>query len=119
MSLLHPYYIIAILYMLFFSYQEVFHGKVEKKWLWFLGIYLMIIAGLRDQVGPDYGSYRGIYVYSDTKDYISLIMKGLGMKGPQPIEVEWLYVLINKILLNVFNAPFYILTLVIAILAFI
>lgn len=117
MSLLHPYYIIAILYMLFFSYQEVFHGKVEKKWLWFLGIYLMIIAGLRDQVGPDYGSYRGIYVYSDTKDYISLIMKGLGMKGPQPIEVEWLYVFINKILLNVFDAPFYILTLVIAILA--
>ncbi|MFC3159691.1 transmembrane protein EpsG [Chryseobacterium arachidis] len=117
MHLLHPYYIIAIIYMLIFSYQEVFHGKVEKKSLWILGVYLMVIAGLRDQVGPDYGSYRGIYVYSDTKLYISIIMKALGMQGPQPMEVEWLYVFINKILLNIFNAPFYILTFVIAILA--
>ncbi len=117
MSLLHPYYIIAIIYMLFFSYQEVFHGKVDKKWLWILGAYLVIIAGLRNEVGPDYGSYRGIYVYSDTKEYISIFMKGLNMNPPQAVEVEWLYTLINKILLNVFNAPFYILTLVIALLA--
>ncbi|MCS3867103.1 transmembrane protein EpsG [Chryseobacterium ginsenosidimutans] len=117
MSLLHPYYIIAIIYMMIFSYQEVFNGKVEKKWLWALGVYLIIIAGLRDEVGPDYGSYRGIYVYSDTKEYITIIMKAFGMNGPQPMEVEWLYVFINKLLLNIFNAPFYILTFVIAILA--
>ena len=117
MNLLHPYYIIALIYMLFFSFQEVFGNKVDKRWLWGLGVYLIVIAGLRDNVGPDYGSYRGIYVYSDTKEYISIIMKALGMKGPQPMEVEWLYVFINKILLNIFNAPFYILTFVIAILA--
>jgi hypothetical protein len=117
MHLLHPYYIIAIIYMMIFSYQEVFQGKVDKKWLWILGGYFMIIAGLRDQVGPDYGSYRGIYIYSDTKDYVSIFLKALTLDGPQPVEVEWLYVLINKILINVFNAPFYILTFVIAILA--
>lgn len=114
MSLLHPYYIIAIIYMLIFSFQEVYVKKVEKKWLWFLAGYLIIIAGLRNEVGPDYGSYIGIYIYSDTKDYVSIFMKALSMEGPQPMELEWLFVLINKILINVFNAPFYMLTLVIA-----
>ncbi len=115
MSILHPYYLIAIIYMMIFSFQEVFSRRVDKRWLWFLGIYLMIIAGLRDQVGPDYGSYRGIYIYSGTKDYLSIFMKALNMEGPQPMELEWLFVLINKIMLNVFNAPFYMLTFVIAI----
>ena len=117
MSLLHPYYIIAIVYTLFFSVQEVFGNKVEKKWLWFLGIYLILIVGFRDGVGPDYGSYRGLYVYSDTKEYINIFRKALHIEGSENVEVEWLYALINKILLNVFNAPFYILTLVVAIFA--
>lgn len=117
MSLLHPYYIIAMLYMLFFSIQEVFGNKVEKKWFWFLGIYLMIIAGLRDDVGPDYGSYLGLYIYSDTKSYYSIFMKMLHLEGPEILDVEWLYTLINKVVLNIFDAPFYILTFIIAIFA--
>jgi transmembrane protein EpsG len=103
--------------MLFFSVQEVFGKKVDKKWFWFLGIYLIILVGFRDNVGPDYGSYKGLYIYSDTKSYYSIFMKMLHMQGPDQLEVEWLYTLINKILLNVFNAPFYVLTLVIAICA--
>ncbi|NML58615.1 EpsG family protein [Chryseobacterium cheonjiense] len=114
MSLLHPYYLIAIIYMLIFSIQEVFVKKVDKKWFWVLAVYLIIIAGLRDNVGPDYGSYKGIYIYSDTKDYISIIRKALHIEGSESVEIEWLYALINKILLNVFNAPFYIVTLIIA-----
>jgi len=114
MSLLHPYYIIAILYMLIFSFQEVYGKKAEKKWLWILGGYLIIIAGLRDQVGPDYGSYVGIYNYSDTKEYVSIFLKALYIEGSQPVELEWLFVLINKLILGIFNAPFYILSLVIA-----
>lgn len=117
MHLLHPYYIVALIMMLFFSYQEVFHGKVDKKMLWFLGVYLIIIAGLRDSVGPDYGSYRGIYIYSDTKEYVTFIFTALHLEPPQPMEVEWLFVLINKILLNIFDAPFYMLTLVVAAIA--
>ncbi|WP_292010134.1 EpsG family protein [Chryseobacterium sp.] len=103
--------------MLYFSFQEVYGNKVEKKWLWYLGIYLIIIAGLRDNVGPDFGSYRGIYIYSDTKDYVSIFLKALSLDGPQPMELEWLFVLINKVLINIFDAPFYMLTLVIAALA--
>ncbi|MCW3170190.1 EpsG family protein [Chryseobacterium sp. 09-1422] len=117
MSLLHPYFIIAITYMLFFSVQEVFGNKVDKKWFWFLGIYLIILAGLRNNVGPDYGSYKSLYLYSDTKEYINIFLKALHLEGSENVDLEWLYALINKVLLNVFNAPFYILTFVIAIFA--
>lgn len=117
MSLLHPYYLIAIVYMLFFSVQEVFGNKVEKKWFWFLGIYLVILAGLRENVGPDYGSYVMIYVYADTKEYFEILLKALHLQGGESVDLEWLFALINKVLLNVFNAPFYILTLIIALCA--
>jgi len=117
MSLLHPYYLIALVYMLFFSIQEVFSRKVDKKWFWFLAIYLVIIAGLRDNVGPDYGSYRMIYLYSGTKEYINIFLKALHLEGSENVDIEWLYALINKVLLNLFNAPYYVLTLVIAIMA--
>lgn len=117
MSLLHPYFIIAIIYMLFFSVQEVFGNKVDKKWFWFLGIYLIILAGFRNNVGPDYGSYKMIYWYSGTKEYINIFLKALHLEGSENVDLEWLYALINKILLNVFDAPFYILTFVIAVFA--
>ena len=103
--------------MLIFSFLEVYQGNVSKKWLWFLGGYLIILAGLRDDVGPDFGSYRGIYIYSDTKDYVSILFAALHLEPPQTMELEWLFVLINKVLLNIFNAPFYMLTLVVATLA--
>ncbi|RXM50842.1 MULTISPECIES: EpsG family protein [unclassified Chryseobacterium] len=114
MSLLHPYYIIAIIYMMIFSFQEVYSGKTNKGALYVLAVFLVIIAGFRDDVGPDYGSYVGIYVYSDTKDYLSIFLAALSIKGSQVMEQEWLYVLINKILINIFDAPFYMLTFVIA-----
>lgn len=117
MSLLHPYFLIIIVFLIIFSYQEVFRQKVDKKYLYFLGVFLVIIAGLRDNVGPDYGSYKSIYIYSDTVDYVSIFLKGLHMDTPQPVVIEWLYILINKVLLNVFNAPYYMLTLVIAAVA--
>jgi len=117
MSLLHPYYIFAMIYMLFFSVQEVFGNKVEKKWFWFLAIYLVIIAGLRDEVGPDYGSYKMIYIYSGTKEYLNIFLKALHLEGSENVDLEWLYALINKVLLNVFNAPYYVLTLLIATMA--
>ena len=117
MSLLHPYFIIAIIYMLFFSIQEVFGNKVDKKWFWFLAIYLVILAGLRDNVGPDYGSYKMIYIYSGSKEYINIFLKALHLEGSENVDLEWLYALINKVLLTVFNAPYYVLTLVIAVFA--
>lgn len=116
MSLLHPYFLIAIFFLLILSYQEVFRGQVDKKYLYLLCGYLVLVAGFRD-AGPDYGSYRGIYVYSDTVDYISILFKGLHLDSPQRVEVEWLYVLINKFMLNFFNAPFYMLTFIVASLA--
>ncbi|WP_415329263.1 EpsG family protein [Chryseobacterium sp. MMS23-Vi53] len=117
MHLLHPYYIVAMVYMLFFSIQEVFGKKVDKKYFWFLGIYLILIVGFRDEVGPDYGSYRGIYIYSDMAEYGDIFRKALHIDGSENVQIEWLYALINKLLLNIFNAPYYMVTLVIAIFA--
>ncbi len=119
MSLLHPYFLIAMVYMLFFSVQEVFGRKVDKKWFWVLAVYLMILAGFRNNVGPDYGSYVMIYVYSDTKQYIDIFLKALHIQGSENVDLEWLFALINKVLMNVFNAPFYFVTLIIAICAII
>lgn len=119
MSLLHPYFLIAMVYMLFFSVQEVFGRKVDKKWFWVLAVYLMILAGFRNNVGPDYGSYVMIYVYSDTKQYIDIFLKALHVQGSENVDLEWLFALINKVLMNVFNAPFYFVTLIIAICAII
>lgn len=114
MSLFHPYYLIIFLVLIIFSVQEVFGRRVERKYQWYVGIFLIIVAGLRKYVGPDYGSYVGIYIYSDTIDYPSIIAKALFLEPEKPFELEWLFVLINKVLLNIFNAPFYMLTLVIA-----
>ncbi|MCW3161006.1 EpsG family protein [Chryseobacterium oryctis] len=116
MSLFHPYFLIIIFFLIIFSYQEVFRGKVDKKYLYYLGGFMILVAGFRD-AGPDYGSYRAIYVYSDTVDYVSIIFKALHLESPQPVAIEWFYLLINKLMLNIFNAPFYMLTFVVALLA--
>ncbi len=99
------------------AYRRFFGNKVEKKWFWFLAIYLVLLAGLRNNVGPDYGSYKMIYLYSGSKEYINIFLKALHLEGSENVDLEWLYALINKVLLNVFNAPYYVLTLVIAIFA--
>jgi transmembrane protein EpsG len=100
--------------LLIFSAQEVFGRRIDKKYQWYLAIFLIIVAGLRKYVGPDYGSYLGIYIYSDQIDYVSIFCKAIYLDPPMPFELEWLFVLINKVMLNIFNAPFYMLTLVIA-----
>lgn len=114
MSLFHPYYLIIFIVLLIFSAQEVFGRRIDKKYQWYLAIFLIIVAGLRKYVGPDYGSYLGIYIYSDQIDYVSIFCKAIYLDPPMPFELEWLFVLINKVMLNIFNAPFYMLTLVIA-----
>ena len=78
---------------------------------------MVLLAGLRNNVGPDYGSYKMIYLYSGSKEYINIFLKALHLEGSENVDLEWLYALINKVLLNVFNAPYYVLTLVIAIFA--
>lgn len=114
MSLFHPYYLIIFFVLLIFSAQEVFGRRIDKKYQWYLAIFLIIVAGLRKYVGPDYGSYLGIYIYSDQIDYVSIFCKAIYLDPPMPFGLEWLFVLINKVMLNIFNAPFYMLTLVIA-----
>lgn len=116
MSILHPYFIVALIIMIIFSFHEVYAGKVNRKYLYYFGAYLIVLAGFRNNVGADYGSYMGIYYWSASKDYWSIFLKALTLDPPTPVELEWGYVLINKIIVG-FKAPFYMLTFVIAILA--
>lgn len=116
MHLLHPYFLVALIIMILFSFHEVYQGKVNRKYLYYFSVYLIIIAGFRNNVGADYGSYWGIYTWSRTKDYWSIFMKALTLDPPTPVELEWGYVFINKLVGEV-KAPFFILTTIIAILA--
>lgn len=116
MTLLHPYFFIAIIIMIVFSFQEVYSGKVDRKYLYYFGAYLIIIAGFRRDVGADYGSYWEIFNWSSTKEYWSIFLKALTLEPPTPVELEWGYVFINKVVRDL-GAPFHILTFVMAILA--
>lgn len=105
-----------MLIMIIFSFQEVYVGRVKRRYLYILGGYLIILAGFRNNVGADFGSYLGIYYWSSEKDYWSIFMKALTLTPPNPVELEWGFVLINKIVRE-FQAPFFMLTFVVALLA--
>ena len=117
MSILHPYFIIVLILLLIGSFNEVYKGKVNKGLLWGIGAFLIILAGLRDSVGPDYGSYRGIYSFSFMFNYEDILKNGIPFYDAPALGLEWLYLLINKFFLDVFNAPFYVVTLFFAMLA--
>lgn len=100
-----------------FSFHEVYVGRVKKVYLYIFSVYLIILAGLRRGVGPDYGSYKGIYFWAYTYDYKDIIQKAFYITPSKAVDMEWGYLLINRLLMDVFQAPFFIVTLVIAILA--
>lgn len=116
MNILHPYFIVAMVIMMICSFYEAYSGKINRKYLYYLGFYFIILAGFRDNVGADFGSYLGIYYWSETKDYWSIFLKSLGLTPPNPVELEWGFVFINKVV-KMFNFPFYMLTFVVAALA--
>ncbi len=116
MSLLHPYFLIPAILLLYLSFMEVYGNKKPSlKYLYYFGAWFSIVAGLRYYVGADYGAYKGIYLfYSNDFPYSEILKKSIYMDSN--VYMEWLYVLINKILLDVFKAPFHILTFLIAII---
>lgn len=117
MSLLHPYFLVPAIVLLFLSFAEVYgSSKPSTKYLYFFGAWFSIVAGFRYYVGADYGAYKGIYLfYSNEITYSEIIKKSLYMDSK--VYLEWFYVLINKLLLDIFKAPFHILTFLIAITA--
>lgn len=116
MVFLHPVFTFLIVFLIIYSFYEVYGDvkKTSKVLLWCLGIYMILIIGLRNYVGADYPIYMEMYGrYFPTIDYSELINKMLLRKTDY--DIEWLYVFLNKIIYET-RSQFYIFTLISAII---
>ncbi len=116
MIVLHPVFTILFVLLILFSFQEVY-GKEDKKSsfaIWLVAIIMILLSGLRGNVGADYPVYRSFYnLYFPTIDYSELVDKMLMRKTD--LDIEWMYVLLNKFVFS-FGGPFQSFTLVSAII---
>lgn len=116
MAILHPVFIVIFLFLAYASYMEIF--KLDRKvnlYTWIAAVLIIIAVGLRLDAGADYPVYRmlfsGFAVYTT---YADVLDKALFQ--PNTEEIEWIFVLINKLVFD-FGFPFYIVTLIMAIIA--
>lgn len=116
MPVLHPIFIVIFLFLAFASYWEIF--RLEKKqsiFVWIAAVLIIIAVGFRIDVGADYPIYRmlfsGFAIYTTYGDVFDK-----ALFRPNTEEIEWLFVLINKLVFD-FGLPFYIVTLVMAVIA--
>lgn len=113
---LHPSLTLLFIFLIFASFMEVYGGskKNNRLFLWIAGVGLIILGGLRDGAGADYPIYKSMYNYwlqlVEPQDIISKMLFQESL-----VEIEPLYILLNKIVF-IFGFPFYILTLIIAII---
>lgn len=115
MPILHPIFILIFVFLACASYYEIF--KLEKKqsvFVWVAGILIVIAVGFRIDVGADYPVYKmlfsGFAIYTTYGDVFDK-----ALFRPNTEEIEWIFVLINKIVFD-FGFPFYIVTLVMALI---
>lgn len=116
MHILHPIFIVIFLFLAIASYYEVF--RLEKKqpvFVWIAGILMVVAVGFRINVGADYPVYKQLFSdFSIYVNYFDVWQKALF--GRNSLEIEWLFVLINKIIYD-FGFPFYIVTFIMAFIA--
>lgn len=122
MIFLHPLFTIAFGFMILYSFFEInkdVNNRDEKNPLVviFLAFFLIILSGLRKNVGADYPVYRDMYqfYFPSFVSYGDIFPKLYF--GKSNVEIEWLYAIMNKLLFDFTRAPFYILTLIIAIIS--
>lgn len=113
----HPIFIFAFLLILVASFLEQNQEIKNKKGLIaFIALVLIIAAGGRTDVGADFPIYRNLYqrdfplytTYQDVWDK--------ALFRPNAMEIEWLYVLVNKIFFD-FGFPFYYITFFVVIVS--
>lgn len=115
MPILHPIFIGIFLFLAFASYWEVF--RLEKKqpiFVWVAAILIIVAVGFRINVGADYPVYKmlfsGFALYTNYGDVFDK-----ALFRPNAEEIEWIFVLFNKLVFD-FGFPFYILTLIMALI---
>lgn len=115
--MLHPSLTILFVFMILASFLEVNGGGDKKNnrfLLWIAGVGLIVLGGLRHWVGADYPIYKSMYDYwLQIAPMQDVVDKLLFRESVQ--EIEPFYILLNKFV-YAFGAPFYILTLIIAII---
>lgn len=115
MPILHPIFIAIFLFLAVASYWEIF--RLEKKqsiFVWITALLVIIAVGFRINVGADYPVYKmlfsGFALYTNYGDVVDK-----ALFRPNTEEIEWIFVLINKLVFD-FGFPFYIVTLVMAVI---
>lgn len=115
--MLHPSLTLLFIFMIFASFVEVNGDGYSKKnrfLLWITGIGLIILGGLRNWVGADYPVYKSMYEHwLQIAPWQDVMDKLLFRESKQ--EIEALYIILNKMVFA-FSAPFYIVTLIVAII---
>ena len=115
MPILHPIFILIFLFLAAASYWEIF--KLEKKqsvFVWVAAILIVVAVGFRVNVGADYPVYKALFSgFALYTTYGDVLDKALFR--PNTEEIEWIFVLINKIIFD-FGFPFYIVTFVMALI---
>jgi hypothetical protein len=115
MPILHPIFIIIFLFLAFASYYEIF--KLEKKqslFVFIAGALIIVAIGFRVNVGADYPVYKMLFTgFSLYTDYGDVWDKALFR--PTTEEIEWIFVLINKIIFDL-GMPFYMVTFTMALI---
>jgi len=116
MPILHPVFTVIFLFLAVASYWEIF--RLEKKqsiFVWITALMIIITVGFRIDVGADYPVYKmlfsGFAIYTTYGDVVDK-----ALFRPNSEEIEWIFVLINKLVFD-FGFPFYIVTLIMAIIA--
>lgn len=116
MIFLHPAFTLLFVLLILFSFQEVYRNEEKKSAfaIWFIAIFMIVLIGLRGNVGADYPIYRSFYsLYFPTVDYSQIVDRMLFRQSA--IDIEWMYVLLNKWVFA-FGGPFQTFTLVSAII---
>lgn len=115
MEILHPIFILIFGLLLYGSYQEVY--KYENKNKFFVlsaGILMIVAVGFRINVGADYPVYKALFsgfaIYTTYQDVLDK-----ALFKPTTEEIEWLFVLINKLVFDV-GFPFYVVTFIAALI---
>lgn len=112
--MLHPIFLLPFAILLFLLFRaDSLQTKDTKYLLYFVFFILLIAAGGRDNVGADFPVYKSMYNGGFTlyTTYMDIWRKATFQ--PNSMEIEWLYVLINRILYEV-GFPFYVLTFLMA-----
>lgn len=121
MIFLHPLFTAVFVFMILYSFVEIngdMNSGVKKNpvVMIVLTVVLILLSGLRMNVGADYPVYRDMYqlyfpVYVKYKDILPKMFF-----GKSNVEIEWIYAMMNKLLLDFTGAPFYIFTLIVSII---